>query len=55
LASWLTDARNLTHPNTVIMLVGNKSDCTEQREVSFEEATRFAEENGMCSVYITAN
>jgi Ras-related protein Rab-14 len=26
LASWLADARNLTHPNTVIMLVGNKRD-----------------------------
>jgi hypothetical protein len=25
LATWLADARNLTHPNTVIVLVGNKT------------------------------
>ncbi len=28
--SWLTDARNLTNPNTVIMLIGNKKDCEDQ-------------------------
>jgi hypothetical protein len=27
LTSWLTDARNLTNPNTVIMLIGNKKVC----------------------------
>jgi len=47
LQAWLTDTRNLTHPNTVIMLVGNKRDLEDQRDVSFEEATRFAEENGL--------
>eukprot|EP00163_Fabomonas_tropica_P022920 TRINITY_DN4015_c0_g1_i1.p1 TRINITY_DN4015_c0_g1~~TRINITY_DN4015_c0_g1_i1.p1 ORF type:complete len:214 (+),score=64.62 TRINITY_DN4015_c0_g1_i1:271-912(+) len=47
LTSWLTDARNLTDPNTVIMLVGNKTDMGKQREVSFDEAKRFAEENGL--------
>ncbi len=47
LTSWLTDARNLTDPNTVILLIGNKTDLTKQREVSFEEATKFAEENGL--------
>ena len=26
LSSWLTDARNLTNPNTIIFLIGNKSD-----------------------------
>uniref|UniRef100_A0A8V1AFC5 RAB14, member RAS onco family n=1 Tax=Gallus gallus TaxID=9031 RepID=A0A8V1AFC5_CHICK len=26
LSSWLTDARNLTNPNTVIILIGNKAD-----------------------------
>ena len=26
LSSWLTDARNLTNPNTVIFLIGNKCD-----------------------------
>eukprot|EP01104_Vermistella_antarctica_P014914 TRINITY_DN478_c0_g1_i2.p1 TRINITY_DN478_c0_g1~~TRINITY_DN478_c0_g1_i2.p1 ORF type:complete len:217 (+),score=42.16 TRINITY_DN478_c0_g1_i2:232-882(+) len=47
LTSWLTDARNLTNPNTVIMLIGNKKDLTAQRDVSYEEAAAFAEENGL--------
>ena len=48
LSSWLTDARNLTNNNTVIFLIGNKSDLTDQREVSYEEASQFAKENGGC-------
>eukprot|EP00906_Rhabdomonas_costata_P034699 RCo048809 len=47
LARWLTDARNLTNPNTVMMLVGTKVDLEDKREVSYEEALRFAEENGL--------
>jgi len=47
LTSWLTDARNLTNPNTVIMLIGNKKDLEAQRDVTFEEATQFAKENGL--------
>nr|XP_045591246.1 ras-related protein Rab-14-like isoform X2 [Procambarus clarkii] len=34
LSSWLTDARNLTNPNTVIFLIGNKADLDAQ--VSFK-------------------
>lgn len=47
LSSWLTDARNLTNPNTVIFLIGNKSDLDAQRDVTYEEAKQFAEENGL--------
>ena len=47
LTSWLTDARNLTNPNTVIMMIGNKKDYDDKRDVSFEEASTFAEENGL--------
>mmetsp|Transcript_36964 Transcript_36964/g.58135 ORF Transcript_36964/g.58135 Transcript_36964/m.58135 type:complete len:215 (-) Transcript_36964:264-908(-) len=47
LTSWLTDAKTLTTPNTVIMLIGNKSDLDEQRDVPYEEASAFAEENGL--------
>eukprot|EP00002_Diphylleia_rotans_P025429 TRINITY_DN5024_c0_g1_i3.p1 TRINITY_DN5024_c0_g1~~TRINITY_DN5024_c0_g1_i3.p1 ORF type:complete len:153 (-),score=29.17 TRINITY_DN5024_c0_g1_i3:763-1221(-) len=46
ITSWLTDARNLTNPNTVIMMIGNKTDLPN-REVSFEEAQKFADENGL--------
>jgi GTPase SAR1 family protein len=39
LSSWLTDARNLTNPNTVIFLIGNKSDLDGQRDVTYEVST----------------
>lgn len=53
LATWLTDCRHLTNPHTVIMLIGNKLD-KEEREVSYEEASRFAEENGLVYVETSA-
>lgn len=54
LTSWLADAKNLTNPNTVIMLIGNKKDLEDQREVTFEEASRFAKENGLLFVEASA-
>jgi len=54
LTSWLTDARNLTHPNTVIMLVGNKRDLESERDVTYEEASQFARENGLIFVETSA-
>ena len=47
LTNWLTDARTLASPNIVIVLVGNKKDLESDREVTFMEASRFAQENGM--------
>ena len=47
LTNWLTDARTLASPNIVIVLVGNKKDLEADREVTFMEASRFAQENGM--------
>ena len=46
LTNWLTDARTLASPNIVIILVGNKKDLEAEREVTFLEASRFAQENG---------
>ena len=46
LTNWLTDARTLASPNIVILLVGNKKDLEAEREVTFMEASRFAQENG---------
>ena len=54
LSSWLTDARNLTNPNTVIFLIGNKCDLEAQRDVTHEEAKQFAEENGLMFVEASA-
>lgn len=47
LSSWLTDTKNLTNPNTVIFLIGNKSDLSSTREVTYEEAKEFADEHGL--------
>ncbi|UJR13609.1 hypothetical protein I4U23_000622 [Adineta vaga] len=46
-ANWLEDARALASPNIVIILCGNKTDLEEQRQVTFAEASRFAEDNGL--------
>ena len=46
LTNWLTDARTLASPNIIIVLVGNKKDLEGEREVTFLEASRFAQENG---------
>ena len=48
LTSWLTDARTLASPDIVVVLVGNKSDLHDDREVTFLEASRFSQENGTC-------
>ncbi|PPQ80844.1 hypothetical protein CVT25_001969 [Psilocybe cyanescens] len=49
LSRWLADARTLASPNLVVVLVGNKSDREEDREVEWAEASRWAAENGAYS------
>lgn len=44
--SWLRDVRTLANPELVIILVGNKNDKADEREVSYLEASRFAQEHG---------
>ena len=45
--SWIEDCKN-SAPETVLMvLVGNKSDLTDERKVSEEEGREFAEKNGL--------
>eukprot|EP00762_Andalucia_godoyi_P003861 ANDGO_08560.mRNA.1 Ras-related protein Rab-14 len=53
-ASWLADCKNLTGPHTVIMLIGSKLDLSTQREVTFAEAKKFADENGLIYVETSA-
>ncbi|XP_049553378.1 ras-related protein Rab-4A isoform X2 [Orcinus orca] len=45
LTNWLTDARMLASQSIVIILCGNKKDLDPDREVTFLEASRFAQEN----------
>ncbi|CAO1402871.1 unnamed protein product [Diamesa hyperborea] len=47
LANWLNDTRTLASPHIVILLVGNKKDLDEEREVTFLEASNFAQENDL--------
>lgn len=53
-ATWLADARSNTNPHTVMILVGNKADLEESREVTVEEAQRFADENNLLFVETSA-
>ncbi|PPQ99604.1 hypothetical protein CVT24_005180 [Panaeolus cyanescens] len=46
LSRWLSDARALASSNLVVVLVGNKSDREEDREVEWSEASRWAADNG---------
>ncbi|KAM3186318.1 hypothetical protein ACTXT7_004544 [Hymenolepis weldensis] len=45
--NWLSDARRLTSANTVMMMIGNKSDLEEQRDVSYEDAKQLADDNNL--------
>jgi len=47
LTRWLEEARQNSHQNMVIMLIGNKSDLEHRRQVSKEEGEAFAEEHGL--------
>ncbi|KAN0124732.1 P-loop containing nucleoside triphosphate hydrolase protein [Russula decolorans] len=47
LSKWLGDARALGSPHLVVVLVGNKSDREEDREVEWEEASRWAAEHNV--------
>ena len=51
LSRWLQDARALASPHLVTILVGNKSDREDEREVEWSEASRWAAENGEPSAH----
>jgi small GTP-binding protein len=47
LSNWLNDTRTLASQHIIIILVGNKKDLEEAREVTFLEASTFAQENDL--------
>nr|ODN95634.1 rab family protein [Cryptococcus depauperatus CBS 7855] len=51
LAKWLADCRALASPHLVVVLVGNKLDKEEEREVEYAEGSRWAQENS--GVYLS--
>jgi small GTP-binding protein len=44
---WLQDCRELCSKNVLIYLLGNKCDLNDKRQVTTEEAKKFAEENNL--------
>mmetsp|Transcript_34099 Transcript_34099/g.101734 ORF Transcript_34099/g.101734 Transcript_34099/m.101734 type:complete len:205 (-) Transcript_34099:57-671(-) len=47
LERWLKELRDRTDQDVVVLVVGNKSDLHEQREVSSQEAQAFVESGGL--------
>ena len=44
---WLRDIRDVARSDVVTLLIGNKSDLSERRQVSYEEAESFAKAHAM--------
>ena len=51
---WLKELKEHSDPNIVLMLVGNKSDLKHLRAVKTEEASAFAEKNGLAFLETSA-
>ncbi len=45
--TWIRELQRQADPNIVIALCGNKSDLAARRQVSQEEAKKYAEEEGL--------
>lgn len=45
ISNWLNMAKELANPNATIIVVGNKNDLKEERVISFNEASKFCQEN----------
>ena len=43
--TWLKEVKMQSHPDVKIILIGNKCDLEDNREVTYEEAKKFKEEN----------
>ncbi len=44
---WIEELHKNADPNIVIALIGNKLDLFNERQVTYDEASKFAEENGL--------
>ena len=42
---WLKEIKLQSHPDVKIILIGNKSDLKDERQVTYQEAKRFKDEN----------
>jgi Ras-related protein Rab-4B len=54
LHKWLTDCRALASPHLIPILIGNKVDREDEREVEYAEGSRWAQENGLLFVEVSS-
>jgi len=54
LTGWLEDVRKNTSPDIAALLVGNKCDLSEKRQVTYEEGKDFADKNRMTFIETSA-
>ena len=54
ITDWLGELRKFGKPDVVILLVGNKLDLEEQRQVTLEEALAFADKNDLAFMETSA-
>lgn len=51
---WINEIKNNSNPTTRIILIGNKVDLEEKRQVSKEDGEKLALEHGICDYYETS-
>jgi len=51
---WLDEVRNNSSKNIVVILIGNKKDLENKRQVSYEEGEQLAKENGLLFLEVSA-
>lgn len=54
LDGWLDDLHKLASPNAVIVLVGNKADLNDDRQISQNQAEEYATRNGLIYIETSA-
>ena len=54
IGSWLQNIKNNCLPNASLILVGNKTDLSEKREVSYQEGEKLAKDNDLMFVETSA-
>ena len=53
-AEWLKELKQYADNNIVILLVGNKTDLKDRREVRKEEAAIYADQHGLAFIETSA-
>lgn len=51
---WIEDAKNLRDDDVLLILAGNKSDLSDHRQISFEEATEYAAQRNIMYFEVSA-